>query len=233
MADLDIRWKQRLENFNKALHQLSKFIEKGELNELEEQGLIQSFEYTYELSWNTIKDYFEAQGETGIHGSRDAFRLAFQRGVVENGDQWMEMIKSRVLTSHGYDQTIAAEIVAKIKTTYFAEFQRLQLRFQTLAESFGLPSSAIKDIRAVLDANSLVERAVLYGSRALGTHKPGSDIDIALFGPGLNHHELTVLMHDLDELLLPWSFDLSLFDHISHENVRDHILRVGVELFRR
>jgi len=48
------------------------------LNELEKQGLIQAFEYTYELAWNTIKDYFENQGETGIHGSRDAFRLAFQ-----------------------------------------------------------------------------------------------------------------------------------------------------------
>ncbi len=56
---------------------------KKELNELEKQGLIQAFEYTYELAWNTIKDYFENQGETGIHGSRDAFRLAFRRGLVE------------------------------------------------------------------------------------------------------------------------------------------------------
>ena len=82
----DIRWKQRLHNFSKALRQLTKFIEKGELNELEQLGLIQSFEYTYELAWNTIKDLFEEQGQTDILGSRDAFRLAFKRGLIENGE---------------------------------------------------------------------------------------------------------------------------------------------------
>jgi nucleotidyltransferase substrate binding protein (TIGR01987 family) len=78
MSEKDIRWIQRFRNYSKALGQLSRFIEKKELNELEKQGLIQAFEYTYELAWNTIKDYFENQGETGIHGSRDAFRLALQ-----------------------------------------------------------------------------------------------------------------------------------------------------------
>ena len=67
----DIRWIQRLANFSKALRQLQKFIGKGNLNELEEQGLIKSFEYTYELAWNVIKDFYEEQGETGIQGSPD------------------------------------------------------------------------------------------------------------------------------------------------------------------
>lgn len=58
MTSPDIRWIQRFNNFSKALAQLEKFIEKGELNELEKQGLIQSFEYTYEIACNTIKDYF-------------------------------------------------------------------------------------------------------------------------------------------------------------------------------
>ena len=75
MSVNNIRWIQRLNNYSKALSQLTKFIEKGELNELEKQGLIQAFEYTFELAWNTIKDLFEAQGETGILGSRDAFRM--------------------------------------------------------------------------------------------------------------------------------------------------------------
>jgi len=73
---------------------LTKFIEKGELNELEKQGLIQSFEYSYELAWNTIKDYFDAQGETGIHGSRDAFRLAFKRGLILDGKTWGSLAES-------------------------------------------------------------------------------------------------------------------------------------------
>ncbi len=132
--DQDIRWKQRLDNFSKALKQLTKFIEKGALNELEQQGLIQSFEYTYELAWNTIKDFFEDQGQTNILGSRDAFRLAFKSGLIENGETWMEMIKSRVLTSHTYNEDIADAIARNIISVYYQEFMRLHARFEDLSE---------------------------------------------------------------------------------------------------
>ena len=88
-------WKQRFSNYLKALTQLQKFIDKGDLNEVEEQGLRQAFEFTHELAWNVMKDYFEYQGNTSITGSRDAAREAFQNGLIEDGHQWMEMIKSR------------------------------------------------------------------------------------------------------------------------------------------
>ena len=130
----DIRWKQRLENFSKAVRQLTKFIEKGDLNELEQQGLIQSFEYTYELAWNTLKDFFEAQGETEILGSRDAFRLAFKRGLVEDGETWMAMIKSRALTSHTYNEEIAQQIAHNILSSYHAQFVRLRVRLEALSQ---------------------------------------------------------------------------------------------------
>ncbi|MFO7988894.1 MAG: nucleotidyltransferase substrate binding protein [Thermodesulfobacteriota bacterium] len=132
MSEKDVRWIQRFRNYSKALGQLSKFIEKKELNELEKQGLIQAFEYTYELAWNTIKDFFENQGETGIHGSRDAFRLAFRRGLVENGQTWMDMIKSRSLTTHTYNQEVADAIADAIFNTYYTEFARLEKTFQAL-----------------------------------------------------------------------------------------------------
>ena len=130
----DVRWKQRFQNYQRALKQLTKFIEKGSLNELEEQGMIQSFEYTYELAWNTMKDLFEAQGETGILGSRDAFRLAFRRGLVEQGEVWMDMIKKRGLTSHTYDEQVAREITTSIRTAYFPEFVRLAERLEALSK---------------------------------------------------------------------------------------------------
>ncbi len=132
MSEKDIRWIQRLSNYSKALGQLSRFIEKKELNELEKQGLIQAFEYTYELAWNTIKDYFQDQGETGIHGSRDAFRLAFRRGLVENGQAWMDMIRSRTLTTHTYNQEVADAIADEVFNTYYAEFTLLEKTFNVL-----------------------------------------------------------------------------------------------------
>ncbi|MGB9750737.1 MAG: nucleotidyltransferase [Roseiflexus castenholzii] len=125
MTEPDVRWIQRFNHFTRALRQLEKFIAKGELNELEEQGLIQAFEYTFDLSWNVIKDYFELQGDTGILGSRDAFRLAFRRGLIEHGDVWMSMIKSRALTSHTYNEEIAQQVASAIVNQYYPEFVRL------------------------------------------------------------------------------------------------------------
>ena len=130
----DIRWIQRLTHFSKALGQLRKFIEKDALNELEEQGLIQAFEYTYELAWNTLKDYFEAQGETNINGSRDAFRMAFKRGLIEDGETWMDMIKSRTLTTHTYNEDVAKQIATAIVNRYFSEFVNLQAKMESLKE---------------------------------------------------------------------------------------------------
>src|SRR5690554_6917957 len=98
MYKMEIRWIQRFSNFNRALSQLESAVElatKRELNELEKQGLIQAFEFTHELAWNVMKDYFIHQGNHQIHGSRDAIRAAFNAGLIEDGEIWMETIKSR------------------------------------------------------------------------------------------------------------------------------------------
>lgn len=129
---VDLRWKQRFQNYQKALNQLRKFIDKGELNELEQQGLIKAFEYTYELAWKVMKDYYEDQGEIGIQGSRDAIRLAFQRGLLEAGDEWMMMIKSRVASVHTYNQDIAEQISQDIQMLYFALFVKFEEKIQGL-----------------------------------------------------------------------------------------------------
>lgn len=90
MKNRDTRWVQRFANYTKALSQLKLFYEKGkDLNHLEEQGMIKAFEYTYDLAWNTIKDFYENQGETGLQGSRDAIQLAFKRDLIQDGDVWM------------------------------------------------------------------------------------------------------------------------------------------------
>lgn len=128
----DIRWKQRFYNYQKAIVQLTKFIEKGELNELEEQGIIKAFEYTYELAWKVIKDYYEEQGEVSIQGSRDALRLAFQRGLITDGDNWMKMIKSRIASVHTYNLEVAQQINQDIHDIYFQLFIELKEKMETL-----------------------------------------------------------------------------------------------------
>jgi nucleotidyltransferase substrate binding protein (TIGR01987 family) len=134
----DIRWKQRLQNYSLALKTLNDAVvlaAQRKLSNLEKQGLIQSFEFTHELAWNLLKDYFQFQGNMEITGSRDAAREAFQKGIISKGDIWMEMIKSRNQTSHTYNQSTADDISQKICQDYILQFNELEKRMQGLAKS--------------------------------------------------------------------------------------------------
>lgn len=146
MQEKDIRWHQRFSNYNKALAQLTKFIDKGELNELEEQGLIKAFEYTYELAWNTMKDFYEEQGETAIQGSKDAIRMAFNRGLVKSGQTWMNMVQSRIKSSHIYNEETADEIAEEIVNSYYRLFVEFQKSLEELRS--GKQTSFDKDLNA-------------------------------------------------------------------------------------
>lgn len=143
--DLDIRWEQRFSNFEKALQKLteaielvqasensnrSQFIESinyEKLDEIIKEGLIQRFEYTYEMAWNVMKDYASYQGINDLTGSRDAIRFAFSAKLISDGESWMEMIKSRVLTTHTYNEATANEVFTKVVSIFypcFIEFQK-------------------------------------------------------------------------------------------------------------
>lgn len=104
MENKDIRWVQRFGNFNKAFTQLTKFMDRDSFNELEQQGLIQSFEYNHELAWKTQKDFLRSRGVSELFGSKDVAREAFNLGLITNGNAWLEMIKDRNLTSHTYNE---------------------------------------------------------------------------------------------------------------------------------
>ncbi|MBU4262170.1 MAG: nucleotidyltransferase substrate binding protein [Proteobacteria bacterium] len=132
MTGKDIRWVQRFANFRKALSQLRKFVDKGDLSELEQQGLIKAFEYTFELAWNSLKDFLEYRGQSEIYGSRDAIRKAFELGLVEDGEGWMDMLKSRNLTSHTYNEEVADEICRAVLQNYFPLFLALETRLLNL-----------------------------------------------------------------------------------------------------
>lgn len=137
MSNPDVRWKQRLSNFKPAFLQLKNAVELAksrELSELEKQGLIQSFEFTHELAWQVMKDYFFYQGNPNITGSRDATREAFSKNLIADGDGWMEMIKSRNLTSHTYNKKVADEITDKIKNQYFELFSEFLNRMTKLSQ---------------------------------------------------------------------------------------------------
>ena len=118
----NIRWQQRFSNYKKALQQLGEAValsEQRELSDLEKQGLIQAFEFTHELAWTTLKNFLEHKGQKDIYGSKDASRKAFQLGIIEDGEGWMDMVQSRNKTSHTYNKETAEEIVTAVTTSYY------------------------------------------------------------------------------------------------------------------
>lgn len=152
----DIRWEQRFSSFRKALKKMSEAVLyiKNEIDEKEfeiqsdedlkevleeiiKEGLIQRFEYTYEMAWNVMKDYALYQGISELAGSRDAIRYAFSTNLIENGEMWMDMMKSRIKTSHTYNEETANEIYLKILNEYydaFKDFERVMEEKRTSSQ---------------------------------------------------------------------------------------------------
>jgi len=136
----DIRWQQHFNNYLKAFQTLQRAVELAatrDLSELEQQGVVQGFKFTHELAWNVLKDYLEEQGFVGISGSKNATREAFKNGLIDDGEAWMEMIKSRNLSSHTYNPEIAEEIVKAILARFYPAFAQLARKFASLAEQTG------------------------------------------------------------------------------------------------
>lgn len=137
----DIRWIQRFENYRKALFRLKQAVnivsekigEDEETDDLLKEGLIQRFEYTHELVWKVMKDYAEYQGYTEIRGSRDAFRKAFEIGLISD-KRWMESIEDRNLTSHNYDDETAEEIYESIVNVYYPLFLDFEKKMLSLSD---------------------------------------------------------------------------------------------------
>ena len=137
MSVQNIRWQQRFANFSKAFMQLDfavKLSTQRDLTDLEKQGLIQAFEFTHELAWNVLKDYLEFQGVFNLTGSRDTSREAFQKNLITRGEDWMEMIKSRNLTSHTYNNKTAEELTLYIVQKYHPCFVEFKSKMQSLVQ---------------------------------------------------------------------------------------------------
>jgi nucleotidyltransferase substrate binding protein (TIGR01987 family) len=130
----DIRWLQRFSNLKRAFQKLKEAVEIESLSELESEGLIQRFEYTYELAWKTLQDLLEAKGYLDLKGPTPVMQQSFQDGYIVDGDGWMKLKKSRENTSHTYNKEVAKEIVETIISSYFRLFEELILRLEHEAD---------------------------------------------------------------------------------------------------
>lgn len=133
MESKDLRWEQRFVNYKRALSRLNEAVSQSidaELSELEREGLIQRFEYTYELAWKTLQDLLREKGYVDLKGPKDVLNQAFLVGYIEGDATWRAMKKSRELTSHTYDQDTACEIATAIVERYWRVLNNLEARLE-------------------------------------------------------------------------------------------------------
>lgn len=128
----DIRWKQRFQNFDRAYHLLREALNRGPqvLNVLEKEGVIQRFEYSFELAWKTLKDYMEAGGiSISLLTPRQVLKDAFAAKILPEGQVWIDMLDQRNLLSHTYDSVRFEKAVEAIAARYLPAMHLLHQFF--------------------------------------------------------------------------------------------------------
>lgn len=127
--DKSVRWRQRFSNLEDAFQFLKGGIEKKSLDPYQEAGIIQSFEFTFELSWKTLKDFLESMG-TNVVFARDTIKEAFAAQIIKDGHLWIEMLEKRNLLSHTYNRKQATHAVHLIKERYFPGLEQVYLELK-------------------------------------------------------------------------------------------------------
>ena len=124
----DQRWKQRFQNFENAYNTFCRILEGYENdreNEITQMALVQAFEFTYELAWNTMKDFLENEGYDDVGNSKKTIRTAFKAELISDAEKWMEIIERRNLASHAYNAIILKETVDFIHNEFYPTVKKL------------------------------------------------------------------------------------------------------------
>jgi nucleotidyltransferase substrate binding protein (TIGR01987 family) len=128
--DKSIRWRQRFTNLENTFQFLQAGLKKESLDPYQEAGIIQSFEFTFELSWKTLKDFLESMG-TNVVFARDAVKEAFAAQVIKDGHLWLEMLEKRNILSHTYNRQQATDAVHLIRKRYFPGLEQVYLELKS------------------------------------------------------------------------------------------------------
>lgn len=120
----DTRWRQRFENFERSFKLLERYSKQEIKTELEQAGIIQFFEITFELARKVLKDYLESQGYI-VKSPRETLKQAFQIGLIEEGHNWIDALSKRNLTTHTYDEEFAKKFVREVVQVYVPIFKSL------------------------------------------------------------------------------------------------------------
>ncbi len=132
MEKKDIRWKQRLSNFSKALGKFEEAVKADLKDRLAQEGLIHRFEYTFELAWKCLQDLLQERGLEEIRGPKPVLQRAFQDGLISDGVLWMEMLRARNEATHLYDEKVFLQVYDMAQNRFLKPLQDLMKKLREL-----------------------------------------------------------------------------------------------------
>jgi len=232
MNENKARWKLRFDSFSKAFTQLEKAVQQKTYSDLEQEALIHRFEYTLELAWKTLQDYLDEIGFNDVKGPKPVIKIAFQYDIIPDGNIWIDMLDARNLTTHSYDEEVANEIMNKIVNHYYFAIKELKNTFsekynkEAKQITFELEEKYYEMIKNVLNKIDAIEQVIIFGSRATGKARNGSDIDLALKGNNVNHNVVLEVLRELDDLPVAYKFDAVNYNTASAE-LKEQIDKYG------
>jgi nucleotidyltransferase substrate binding protein (TIGR01987 family) len=229
----NILWQQGFLNLQKSYAHLKLGVQKEGLSEIEQAGLIQFFEITFELAWKTLKDFLDFEGVVAA-SPREVLKQAYAFQYLEQGDVWLEALEKRNLMTHTYQEEVAAFAVSLIKSKFSHLFQSL-IDFLSQkcekSEFFGMDLSHYLSLLQFFVSHPSIQSVTVFGSRAMGNFKPQSDVDLCLSG-SISTEELASYKYHLNEKLsMPYFFDVILdSDHVEM-SLKNHIQTCGKKIY--
>ena len=203
---------ERIENFNRAYNLFVEAVEAFDKNkQLTHMALIQTFEVCYELAWKVLKDYLFLNG-INVQFPREVIKEAFNKEALKNGQIWIDMLDARNITSHEYNMDKIDGLLIKITTAFYQEFKNFH---SWINRRVGLPQRTIDELSAYFKAKPEIEKVLIFGSRAKGTFRNGSDIDLAIWAH--NSDTFFSIAGELDNLSTPYKFDVIDYKNLSHQ----------------
>ena len=244
----EIRWRYRFRNFSRAYSLLREALESQveELTQLEREGVIQRFEFTFELSWQLLKDRMEFDGvSVSPISPRNVIREAASKGLVNDGQIWEEMIEDRNRMSHRFDCDLFEEVLTNVRGDYLPAFGELHDRMnaEVVAVTIGydegdrisetcLPTNILEQLRRVFGQYPDLKAVKLFGSYATGRATSRSDIDLATLGIE-DRRRVARLALDLEDLPIPQKCDVQAYENIGYEPLKRHIDQRGVVIYQK
>lgn len=131
---MDIRWIQRFDNYHKACQRVLKITESDrhvdDLSDLEMEGLVQRFEYTFELAWKVLQDLMKYKGYEFVQGPNGTLAQAFEDGIISDHDGWRQMARARITTAQTYNEEEVKEVAHDIYAKYALLLKDLDLKLE-------------------------------------------------------------------------------------------------------